>query len=155
MDDTEGIAYTDDPGAPITEVQHFDFAQLDSLENEIKERIAKGQPFAQLVETLIKAEVEAQLAERFSEAIAAVLGYIVDAQKPRLQAFYLAWVTGMRIGRGESLPELARRFGVSKQAFCQNALALAKKLELKPARAMRSEIGKAMMRKAHFKNSKS
>jgi hypothetical protein len=128
----------------------FDFDSLDSLEDRIKEAIAKGEPVAALVAQLVDMEAN----ERVNEAIAAVVGYIADAEKPRLAADHIAWISGMRIRQGESLPAIAKRHGVSKQAFCQSALKLAAILHLKPARAMRSEPGKAMMAKRHFKRTK-
>jgi hypothetical protein len=132
------------------EVESPDFESLDSLEDRIREAIATGGSVKALVQRLIDAEA----GERVNEMVAAVVGYIADAEKPRLAADHVAWISGMRIRQGESLPSIAKRHGMSKQAFCQAALRMAALLRLKPARAMRSELAKGLMRSRHFKRNK-
>lgn len=128
-------------------VADFDWSRLDSIEDEIKQGLKEGRSITELVREL----VEMEASERLNEGIAKVICYIADAEKPRLAAEHIAWISGMRIRQGESLPSIAKRHGMSKQAFCQAALRLAKVLNLRPARAMRSELAKALMRSRHFK----
>ncbi len=128
----------------------FDFDGLDTIEDEIRQVLKEGKSVTELVKKLVNMETN----ERVNEAIAAVVGYIADAQKPRLAAEHVAWISGMRLRQGESLVSIAKRNGVSKQAFCQAALRLAEALNIKPARAMRSEVAKAAMKFRHFKRTK-
>lgn len=128
----------------------FDFESVDGLEDRIREVLAKGGSVREVVGELIDAEAN----ERVNEAIAGVISYIVDAQKPRLVAEHLAWISGMRLREGKSGTELARKHGISKEAFSQGAIKLAQALGLKPARAMRSEMSKALIRSRHYKRRK-
>lgn len=128
----------------------FDFDSVDALEDRIREVLARGGSVREVVGELIEAEAN----ERVNEAIAGVISYIVDAQKPRLVAEHLAWISGMRLREGRSGTELARKHGISKEAFSQGAIKLAQALGLKPARAMRSEMSKALIRSRHYKRRK-
>lgn len=131
-------------------VEDFDWSRLDTIEDEIKQGLKEGRSVVSMVRELVDMEAS----ERLNEGIAKVLCYIADAEKPRLAAEHIAWISGMRIRQGESLPSIAKRHGMSKQAFCQAALRLAKLLNLRPARAMRSDLAKALMKSRHFKRTK-
>jgi hypothetical protein len=128
----------------------FDFDSLDSLEDKIKEAIAKGESVTKLVFKLVEMESD----EKVTEMIARVICVIADAKKPGLVADHVAYISGMRANKGWGATEYAKRHGMSDQAFSQTALALAKVLRLKPSRAMRSDMGKLAMRNSHFKRTK-
>lgn len=162
MDDEKGVAGADGgPGlewiAGSTEEKPmvassvaFDFESVDELEDRIRETLEEGGSVRDAVGKLIDAEAN----ERVNEAIAGVISYIVDAKKPELAAEHLAWISGMRLREGTSAIELARKHGISKQAFSQGAIKLAKALGLKPARAMWREKSKALIRSRHYKRRK-
>jgi hypothetical protein len=123
----------------------FDFDSLDSLEDRIKEAIAKGEPVAALVAQL----VDMECSERVNEAIAGVLCHIADSRKPKLAVDYLAYACGLRMTQGVSGEALARKHKIRKQAFSQAALRLIKKLGIPPSRSMRSAKGRESMAKAY------
>jgi hypothetical protein len=125
----------------------FNFDTMDSIEDEIREAMAKGQSLSELIKRIV--EVEA--AERANEAVAAVIAHIADSAKPRLAADHLAWISGMRTTQGQALPALAKRNGVTKQAFSQAAVKLADALGIRPARQMRSSKAREAMAKAYAK----
>ena len=90
-----------------------------------------------------------QSRDRHDDAIARIIRLIADARKPRLMADQLSWISGMNATGGLSLPALAKRNHVSKQAFSQAAIRLATKLGLKPSRAMRSLKARQSMSEAY------
>jgi len=137
----EGSDYDGNESAHST----FDFDTLDSIEDQIREAISRGESVTALVATL----VEDELSERTNEAIARVLCLIADTRKPKLTIDYIAYATGMRLTQGEAASSLARKHRITKQAFSQAALKLIRKLGLKPSRAMRSLKGRESMPNAY------
>lgn len=147
---TELHGFTEEAGHVVDRVEQFDYDSLDSIDDRIREALKNGESVVVLVGQLIDYETS----ERVAQAISSVICYIADAEKPRLAADHVAWISGMRIRQGQSLPQLAKKHGVSKQAFCQAALRLAKLMGIKQTRAMRSESAKAMMKIRHYKKTK-
>lgn len=139
--------YTTNENGEVVEafVSEFDFEQLDTIEDQIREALSKGESVTALVSSL----VELQSNERTTEAIARVICLIADSRRPKLIVDHICWVTGMRATQGMSLPELARKHRISKQAFSQAALRLARKLGIGPSRQMRSIKARASMAKAY------
>ena len=128
--------FTEDACHPVDKIESFNFEELDSLKDQIREAMAQGNG---ALTKLVNEFVERQGHLRSNEAIARIILLIADARKPRLMADQLAWVSGMSSLAGLSLPALARRNRVTKQAFSQAAIRLARKLGIdRPSRAMRS-----------------
>lgn len=123
----------------------FDFDALDSLEDRIKEAIAKGES----IEPTIKGIVDERADERAMDAVWRAICIIKDSKKPKLIIDYLACCVGASLNDGESHSAMARKHRMSKQAFSQGLWKLIKKLGLKPSRQMRSTKAKASMAAAY------
>ena len=132
----DDYGFTEDSGHAVDKIESFNFEEVDSLKDQIREALARGNG---ALAKLVNEFVERQGHLRSNEAIARIILLIADARKPRLMADQLAWVSGMSSLAGLSMPALARRNRVSKQAFSQAALRLARRLGIdRPSRAMRS-----------------
>ena len=126
-------------------VQEFDWARLDSLEDEIRQGLKEGRSVVAMVREL----VEMESSERVNQAVAAVICLIAESRRPKLMIDRIAYITGMTINQGASVTELGRKHRQRKQAFSQAALRLAKKLGLKPSRQMRSLKARESMARAY------
>ena len=145
MNDEYG--FTDDAGGHhVDRMESFDFDSLDSLKDQIREALAQGDG---ALKSLITNLITDQGHERSNEAIARIICLIADARRPRLIADQLAWVSGMSINGGMSMPALAHRNHVTKQAFSQAALRLARKLGIRKSRAMRTDAARRSMAAAY------
>lgn len=129
------FGFTEDAGHPVDKIEQFDFDSIDSLKSKVLEAMAQGNG---ALTHLVSDYIERQGHVRSNEAIARIICLIADARRPRLIADQLAWISGMSTSGGLSLPALARRNRITKQAFSQAAIRLANKLGLRPSRAMRS-----------------
>lgn len=126
-------------------VEDFDWSRLDTLEDEIRQGLKDGRPVIAMVRELVDMEAN----ERVIRAVAAVVALIADSRRPKLMIDRIAYITGMTINQGASISQLARKHGQKKQAFSQAALRLAKALDLKPSRQMRSLKARQSMAKAY------
>ena len=152
---------------------------LDTLEDIIRERIwAYADPLPQniqefrisvekiylsaissasktgSVQEALTEYVESQLSERIWEAIAQVLSNIVDSPNPRKTADLYACATGLRLRQGITLTDLAKKYGVSKQALDKQLVQLCEKLDLKPPRLMKSQLSRKSYRLANHRKIK-
>ena len=144
---------------------------MDTLEDVIRERIyAHPEPIPQTVsefrivvekiylsaissasktgsvQEALTQYVESQLSERIWEAIAQVLSNIVDSPNPRKTADLYACATGLRLRQGITLTDLAKKYGVSKQALDKQLVSLCEKLDLPPPRMMKSQLSRESYR---------
>jgi len=147
----KGVDASDHPSASYWE----DPAKsIDSLEDVIRERIwaykdplpktlsefrsvvekiylsaiSSANPTGSVEEALTQ-YVESQLSERIWEAISQVLSNIVDSPNPRRTADLFACATGLRLRQGITLTDLAKKYGVSKQALDKQLVQLCEKLD--------------------------
>ena len=152
---------------------------MDSLEDVIRERIcAYSDPLPQnlpqfrivvekiylsaissasktgSVQEALTQYVESQLSERIWEAIAQVLSNIVDSPNPRKTADLYACATGLRLRQGITLTDLAKKYGVSKQALDKQLVSLCEKLDLPPPRLMKSQLSRKSYRLANHRKIK-
>ena len=98
--------------------------------------------------------VESQLSERIWEAIAQVLSNIVDSPNPRKTADLYACATGLRLRQGITLTDLAKKYGVSKQALDKQLVSLCEKLDLPPPRMMKSQLSRESYRLSNHRKIK-
>ena len=125
--------------------ENFDFEALDSIEDRLRQAILDGQS----VKELFRQQFEELAQTRTNESIIAVLTMIYDSPNPKLVVARLAYAAGLPMSKGVSISVLAKRHRVTKQAFSQAAIRLAKKLGLKPSRQMRSTKARASMARAY------
>jgi hypothetical protein len=152
---------------------------MDTLEDVIRERIwAHPEPIPQTVsefrvvvekiylsaissasktgtvQEALTQYVENQLSERIWEAIAQVLSNIVDSPNPRKTADLYACATGLRLRQGITLTDLAKKYGVSKQALDKQLVSLCEKLDLPPPRMMKSQLSRESYRLSNHRKIK-
>ena len=152
---------------------------MDTLEDVIRERIwAHPEPIPQTVsefrvvvekiylsaissasktgtvQEALTQYVESQLSERIWEAIAQVLSNIVDSPNPRKTADLYACATGLRLRQGITLTDLAKKYGVSKQALDKQLVSLCEKLDLPPPRMMKSQLSRESYRLSNHRKIK-
>jgi hypothetical protein len=106
------------------------------------------------VEKALTQYVESSLSERVWEAISQVLGNIVDSSNPRKTADLYACATGLRLRQGITLTDLAKKYGISKQALDKQLVQLCEKLDLPPPRLMKSQLSRESYRLANHRKIK-
>lgn len=101
---------------PITFQDHSD---LDSLEDRAREALAEGKSIASIVEAMVQ-QFEKECEQRLrAEMVKLVVAEILDAENPAMSAYALAFTCNLHLLQGMSMPEIAKRFGVRKQALHQ------------------------------------
>lgn len=93
----------------------FDPTSLDTLEDNARESLANGGSIKQIFEAWNRDALRAAM----SEGIRAALSEILDSKKPQLAAAQLGFSVGLDAIMGWTGPQMAKRFGISKQAFFQ------------------------------------
>jgi hypothetical protein len=100
---------------------------------------------------------ESDYRKRLMEVLSALLALIRGARNRGLASDQIAWICGFTMTeKGEggtmlSLPQLAARWGVSKQAFSKGAFEFAKKLNIRPCGLARNETARLSMKNANIR----
>jgi hypothetical protein len=85
----------------------------------------------------------------YAKGISAVLAYINDSATPLIEMQAISYCYGL-IGRAEeSMDEIARRHGISKQAFSKKVDKILKTFNLKPQYGMRPSAQRTVYVSAH------
>lgn len=131
-------------GMPVG-CETFDPTVLDSPEDVMREKLEMG--FGALA---ICEEFSAQRATEIAlEKIRSLLALIAVEKRPLYFIDQLVWLSGLAGSNGLSLPLLAKKHGVSKQAFEQAAERTNKYFNFPKTSAQRSEEAKKHMREAY------
>lgn len=125
-------------------VDHFKF-DFDTVEDVVREAMGKGKP----LQPIIAAMVDEHAREMAMEAVWRTITIIADAKQPKLVVDYIVCITGGEIAGGQTNAEMARKHGITKQAFSQGAAKLAKEMGIKPSRRFRTAKAKASMAAAY------
>jgi len=128
--------------------QEFDYSALDSDEDLIKECVLLGENLSEILNAIIEREVSAARAE----AVSGALLMIMESKRPVQQTHVLAWAAGIYLSQGISMPELAAKLCVKKQAFQQAVRRVSEKLCLRQTRASRSSEARENMRLSYHEN---
>lgn len=121
---------------------------LESIDN-LRDRFLEAARHQGGVEALVRCLIVENESERAGEALVSLIAIIADARHPRLCAMALGWAAGIHQYQHKPAIELAKRNGVTKQAFCQLAAKLIKQLGLRRTRTMRSEAARRSMSKKY------
>lgn len=118
-------------------------------------------------EEKLSPEIESIVAERVKDrledsqrhvalnTITRVLVEILSHADPGLTAAAIAYAGGLPILEGKSEVDLAKRFGVTKQAFSRRVTEISKQFGLTPSRGMRSETARETFEKKQLCRPKS
>lgn len=138
-------------------IEHFDFAKLDKPEDYLIQIVLESFRGAfkgdlptrvrGILQSIVKRDCEAVVAAK----LASFISIILEAKQPRMLAHQIVWATGMTTMDGEPITKLAKRYGVSKQAFEQGAMRICEKLNLKPCRHMRDEQARRNMSRRNYR----
>lgn len=128
----------------------FEFGPIDSPEDKIKELVAQGKSFDSAFRII------SELNERrfTQEALLQVLSLIVNAQKPGLLADQVAWVARLHVISGRTMPQLAAKHGISKQAFQQGVKRLEIAIGHYISPSSRGQGARDTMKKRHYQKPK-
>jgi hypothetical protein len=127
---------------PICE---FDHSSLDSPEDIMREKLEMGMAALEICE-----EFAIQRANEMAlEKIRAFLALVAVEKRPLYFIDQLVWLSGLAASNGLTLPTLAKKHGVSKQAFEQAADRTNQHFNFPKTSAQRSEEAKRHMREAY------
>lgn len=148
-----GVEWHDDAPTRVA-IQHFDFSNLDSVEDCAREFCQRGGRLGQFIRMLVdERERELKIG-----GMAAIIALLWESRRPYMAIRQIASATGLAplVGDGhDSAAKLARECGVSKQAFKQGEKRFAIALGLRKTRTQRSEDGRNHMRlRNHRHNAK-
>jgi hypothetical protein len=132
------------------QIENFNYAGLDSVEDVIRECLAKKEALKPLLQQIFREELQLE----HIRTIGSVVGICLAASKPGMAVYQIAFATGMTMGITETGPQIAKRFGVSKQDFQQGVDRFAERLNLRKNRAMRSGEAKEKFSKTHYRKMK-
>lgn len=140
------IGFADDVSFPVP-IQHFDHSRLDSPEDCIREAIRDKKPIMPIVVQLAAALIQ----HKQIETIRAMLALIVDAKKPAQRMDEIAFACGMALADGATIISMAKKHGVSKQAFQRGVMRVCAALELRKTRTMRDEESRQKMSGTNYR----
>lgn len=131
-------------GMPVA-CENFDPSSLDSPEDIMREKLEMGFQALQICE-----EFSTQRATEIAlDKLRAFLALVAVEKRPLYFIDQLVWLSGLAASNGLSLPKLAKKHGVSKQAFEQAAERTNKYFNFPKTSAQRSEEAKKHMREAY------
>lgn len=138
-------------GGALSSVTEWKPEEIDQLSELICDHLATGGRIEDLLLEVMHVEIRAQMAT----AVRRALRFIRESAKPALTADQLAWVCGMSLMDGEALGKLAKRHGISKQAFQQGAEQLRTQLyDTGRSQTARPETARKHMRENNSRRTK-
>jgi len=135
-------------GDHVVSVVQFNYDDLDSVEDIIREHVAHNRPVLPIINSMIQDSVRAEL----GRVLPRIFSFIWQAKKPRLVCNQIAWATNMLGGSERSISDYAREAGISKQAFKQGAQRICRDLNLRQTRTMRDDAARDKMRKSNYRH---
>lgn len=112
----------------------------------MREKLAMGIAAFDICETYYKERDK----ERSLETVRAFIALIAVEKRPLYFLDQLVWLSGLAAKNGISLPMLAKKHGVSKQAFEQASDRTNAHFQFPKTAAQRSEEAKGNMREAYL-----
>jgi hypothetical protein len=123
-----------------------EFKYADPTESIIREALAAGRLEAALEEIL-----EERADAIRAEAINRVLEFIITAENPALEAHRIALAGGLGLILGINGSDVAKKFGITKQAVQQGVDRFCKEVGLRKTRAMRDEDAREKMSNSNYR----
>lgn len=126
-------------------------AELDSLEDIIRERLSLNQPIDDILRDLLEEQVEEERGKIFSEVLIKILLLIANSTNPKLEIEVLIQAANLSsLREGLSHRYIAEELcGVSRQVFSARVQKVIKELNLKNPRACKSEEAKDKYRRGN------
>jgi hypothetical protein len=124
----------------------FDPSSLDSPEDIMREKLAMRMSAHEICESYLQERDR----EKPLETIRAFIALIAVEKRPLYFLDQLVWLSGLAAKNGLSLPMLAKKHGVSKQAFEQAAERTNAHFQFPKTAAQRSDEARGNMREAYL-----
>lgn len=131
-------------GNPV-ETLSFDAASIDSPEDVMREKLAMGFGALEICETYAKEHAK----EMALEMVRVLIALVAVEKRPLYFVDQLVWLSGLAAKNGLTLPSLAKKHGVSKQAFEQAADRTNAHFNFPKTSAQRSDGARENMRYAY------
>jgi len=110
----------------------------DSIEDEIKERFTSGESITEIMQDLIKVELEAKKREYYNSVLVKILSLIADSKNPQLDIEVLIAASGLTLREGVSHSSIAAKYGITRAAFSARLRKVIDDLGLSNPRACKS-----------------
>jgi len=123
----------------------WDPAATDKLSELIEDHVQTGGDVRELLLQILNPEIR----ELTATALRKMLSFIRCERKPRLAADQIAWVCGLALVEGETIGTLAKRHGISKQAFQQGAERFRALLRIRSQTRRSDEAREKMSKRNH------
>ena len=127
--------------------ENFNFDELDTVEDQIREAIASQRPILPIIEEFVR---QHEMTIR-AETVNKMLGFIMGHRLPKLAAHALAFTCQVSITENLNPAEVARRCGVSKQAVYQAVDRACEELGLRKTQWMRDQSAKDRMSECNYR----
>lgn len=124
----------------------IDFESMDSPEDIMREKLDQGMAALEICETY----AVNQAREMALEKIRSFIALVAVEKRPLYFIDQLVWLSGLASSNGLTLPSLARKHGVSKQAFEQAAERTNRYFNFPKTSAQRSDEARENMREAYL-----
>lgn len=124
----------------------IDFESMDSPGDVMREKLEMGMAALQICEDYSRERAQ----ELAMEKIRAFLALVAVEKRPLYFIDQLVWLSGLASSNGLSLPLLAKKHGVSKQAFEQASERTNQHFNFPKTSAQRSDEARENMREAYF-----
>lgn len=133
-----------DGGRPVPS-EWFDHSSLDSPEDIMREKLDQGFGALEIMESYVRERA----AEIALERLRSFIALIAVERRPLYFIDQLVWLSGLAASNKLTLPALAKKHGVSKQAFEQAADRTNQHFNFPKTSAQRSDEAKEHMREAY------
>lgn len=110
-------------------------AEIDSLEDILRERLSEGIPIGDILIDLLSE----QRREMFQELMIKVLVLVGDSTNPALEIETLIAASGLPLREGVSNSAIASKFGLTRAAFSVRVQNMIKRLGIKRPRTLKRE----------------
>ena len=107
------------------------------------------------LEEIVARRVQEIIWDARNEIVVIIISEILSQKNAALTAAAIAYAAGMPILGGASQVEIAKKFGVTKQAFSRRVTEISKRLALDPSRGMRSEESRKTFKEKQLCRTKS
>jgi hypothetical protein len=109
---------------PTKTHEDFDFDSIDSEEDQIRQMLKDGATAEEIVRKFGRGFIEREV----EKGLCVILAIIQRHERPMFFLDQLCWHIGVALSNGQSVIDLARKYGISKQAFTQATKRSVKKL---------------------------
>lgn len=138
------VEYDDHDQPHAIATSPFDFP-TDAIEDQVAEALKAGEPITPIIQDALRHE-EVAIG---SEAIRRMLAWVMSQPRVTLALYQISFAAGILEQTG---PELAKKMGVSKQAFQQGVDRCADELDLRKTRVMRGDESRTKMQLSNFRH---